>query len=230
MSTFKVRKIDARSGEVFLYDEIGASIWGGGISAKSVVDEVNALGKVDRLYLRINSPGGDVFDGLTIFNFLQRHPARIEVDIDGLAASIASLIAMSGSEIRMAQNAMMMIHDPWTVAVGSADEFRKKADLMDQVKSNLIGTYANRTALDAGRVAELMSAETWMTAEDAVTLGFADSATEELQIAARFDLSVFRNAPRRLTAKSQEPVGNSIYRAKIAAMRDRAKACGAIPQ
>jgi ATP-dependent Clp protease protease subunit len=92
--------------------------WFGGMSAKTFVTELQKLGKVDVINLHINSPGGSVFDGVAIYNSLKSHPARIEVDVDALAASIASVIAMAGDEIRIAENAMMMIHDPTGVAIG----------------------------------------------------------------------------------------------------------------
>jgi ATP-dependent Clp protease protease subunit len=218
MSGFKVRAVGKKSAEVYLYDEIGASMWGGGISAKSVADEIKSLGQVETIQVRINSPGGDVFDGLAIYNTLARHPAHVETHIDGMALSIASVIAMAGNEVHMAENAMLMIHDPWTVAMGSADEFRKKADLMDQVKGNLVDTYARRAGLPAEQIAALMSEETWLTAKDAQHLGFVDEIAEELQLAASFDLSRFRNAPKA----AGERTGRNIYRAKIREIADRA--------
>ena len=226
---FKARKSDSKTGELFLYGDIGDSFWGDGISAKMVVDEVNALGKIDRLMVRMNSAGGDVFDGLSIYNFLSRHPAHVEIDVDGMALSIASIIAMAGKEIRMANNAMMMIHDPWTMAVGSAQDLRKTADLMDQVKGNLINTYADRSGMNAVRVSELMSEETWLTAEQAVVEGFADKITGELQIAARFDARRFRNTPNGVGGAAPQQLGINLFRAKIAQMGERAKACGAVP-
>ncbi len=228
MSGLKVRKVGTKAAELYLYDEIGDSGWGG-ISAKAVVDEIRALGQVDTLQVRINSPGGDVFDGVTIYNTLARHPAKIETHIDGMALSIASVIAMAGAEIHMAENAMMMIHDPWTFAMGSAEDFRKKAELMDQVKGNLVATYVKRTGLEAEKVADLMAEETWFTANDAKQLGFVDVVTEEMQIAAKYDLSRFRHAPPQ--AAVTRPAGNSIYRAKLAEIGQRARRiCGDRPQ
>lgn len=225
---FRIRAVGKKAAEVYLYDEIGG-MWGG-ISAKQVADELKALGKVDTLQVRMNSPGGDVFDGVAIFNTLKRHPAAVEVHVDGMALSIASIIAMAGDQIQMADNAMMMIHDPWTIAMGSADEFRKKADLMDQVKQNLVDTYAARTGLDTGRISALMSEETWLTAKDAEQLGFADSVTEALQVAAKFDPSRFRHAPAHLVATAPHEARGNVYRAKLADLERRAKAFGAFPR
>jgi ATP-dependent Clp protease protease subunit len=193
-----------RSGEIWLYDQVGADPWFGGISAKSFADELNKLGKVDVVNLRINSPGGSVFDGLAIYNTLARHPARIEVDVDGVAASIASVIAMAGDEIRMASNATMMIHDPYGMSAGSAQDMRKTADLLDQIKGQIVDTYANRTGKDATALADMMANETWMTAQEARQHGFSDATTEEQRIAAYVDLTVFnfKHPPKRADANA----------------------------
>jgi ATP-dependent Clp protease, protease subunit len=222
MPNYRMRLSGSKNGEIYLYDEIGQGFFGGGISAKQFADDLNALGKIDTLNVRMNSPGGDVFDGLAIYNTLKRHPANVIVDVDGMALSIASVIAMAGDTINMAGNAMMMIHDPWTIAGGTAEDFRKQADLMDQVKGNLVSTYANRTGMNDGEIADLMSTETWMTAADAVKSGFADAVTEDLDLAARFDLTRYRNAPKALKAAPARGT-NDLYRAKIAAMGQRAR-------
>ncbi len=184
-----------KRGEIWLYDQVGEGFFGG-MSAKTFTAELNKLGQVDTVNLHINSPGGSVFDGVAIYNALKNHPARIEVDIDGIAASIASVIAMAGDEIRMAGNAMMMIHDPYGMSMGGAAEMRKTADLLDQIKNVIVDTYAKRTGESAGTIATLMADETWMTATDALQLGFADSTTDDQRIAACFDLSMFKHPPQ----------------------------------
>ncbi len=229
MTKFKVRMAAPKTGELFLYDDIGESGWGTGIGAKQVADDLKGLGKIDTLMVRINSPGGSVFDGVAIYNVLARHPARIEVDIDGMALSIASVIAMAGDEIRIAKNAMMMIHDPWTIAMGSADDFRKQADLMDQVKGTLVSTYADRTRQPVEKIAALMSDETWFTAADAVEFGLADIVTEEQKMAAKFDPARFKNAPKDFAAGAEaRPVANP-FRAKLTDMQRRATHYGISP-
>lgn len=227
MSNFKVRMAGSKTGEVFIYDDIGAGFFGG-IGAKQVADEINALGKIDTLNVRLNSAGGDVFEGLAIYNFLNRHPAKVIVDIDGMALSIASIIAMAGEEIRIADNAMLMIHDPWTMAVGSADDFRKQADTMDQVKDSLVGVYASRTNRDRAQLSDMMAEETWMTAAEAVDMGFADQVTENLKIAAKFDAKRFRKSPKNFGIKVDDPPSN-LFRAKLSDMQRRAKAYGVVP-
>jgi ATP-dependent Clp protease, protease subunit len=223
MPNYRVRMAGSKAAEIYLYDQIGGGFFGGGISAKQFADDLKDLGKIDTLNVRVNSPGGDVFDGLAIYNTLKRHPANVIMDIDGMALSIASIIVMAGDEINMAKNAMMMIHDPWTFAGGTAEDFRKQADLMDQVKGNLVTTYADRTKMDAQEIDDLMAAETWFTADDAKANGFVDSVTEDLALAARFDLTHFRNAPKLLAKVSPRPAPSDLFRSKIAAMTSRAK-------
>lgn len=211
--------------ELYIYDFIGE--WLGGISPKQIADDLKAAGKIDLINVRINSPGGDVFDGITIYNLLKRHQARVEVDIDGLAASIASIVAMAGDSVRMAANGMFMVHEPMSGQFGNADDMRKKADLLDQVQENLISTYAAKTGISDARLAELMAAETWMTAAQAAQEGFVDAVTAELKMAACFDLSRFKNAPRQ---RGSEPRANE-FRARLAANADRVrKICGVSPQ
>lgn len=189
-----------KRGEIWLYDQVGEGFFGG-MSAKTFVQELNKLGQVDTVNLHINSPGGSVFDGVAIYNALKNHPARIEVDVDSVAASIASVIAMAGDEIRIAANSMMMIHDPYGMSMGNADDMRKTADLLDQIKGVIVSTYAKRTGETESSIAKLMHDETWMSADDALRLGFVDSITEEQRIAAclgtAFD--AFKHPPKTFT-------------------------------
>ena len=195
---FKAR---GSTGEIWLYDQIGDSFWGDGVSAKTFQKELSALGKVTTLNLHINSPGGDVFDGIAIYNQLKAHPARVVVDIDGLAASIASVIAMAGDEIRIAGNASMMIHNPHGMAIGDSTEMQRTAALLDQVKGQLVGTYAARTGIVRAQLEAWMDDETWLTADAAVQHGFADLVTQEQRVAASFGLLAhFRNTPPALKA------------------------------
>jgi len=182
-----------KSAELFIYDFIASY---GGVSAKRIADDLKAIGKVDVLNVRLNSFGGEVFEGYAIYNQLKRLPARVEVDIDGAACSIASIIACAGDTIRMAKNAMYMVHDPAGGAWGTAADLRKTAGLLDQVRGQLVDTYVARTGLNALTVSDLMTAETWMTAADAAENGFVDQVTQELQMAACADLSKFTNVPK----------------------------------
>jgi ATP-dependent Clp protease protease subunit len=196
-------------GEIWLYDQIGSNFFGEGMSAKEFQKQLSGLGKVDTINLHINSPGGDVFDGFSIYNLLAQHPAKIIVDVDGVAASIASIIAMAGDEIRVAKNATVMIHNPRGFAAGDEVEMHRVAALLKTIKGNLVETYRDRTGNKSEQIAAWMDDETWFTAEAAVENGFATSVTRETAVNACFGLmNDFRNVPeamkRRMQAKQPE--------------------------
>lgn len=195
-------------GELLLYGTIGnGTWWEDEVTPKQFRQDLDALGDVKEIRVFINSDGGDIFAGQAIYSMLKRHKARVTVYIDGLAASIASLVAMAGDTVYMPRNAMMMIHNPWTIAVGTASDFRKLADDMDRIRESLIVAYRDKTGLDREKLVEMMDAETWMTAEEAVELGFADEIEESRKLAAavvngrlvingqEFDLGRFKNPP-----------------------------------
>lgn len=188
----------AGRGEIYLYDVIGEG-WFGGISAKQFAADMKAMGAVSTIDLRINSDGGDVFEGRAMHALLAQHSARIVVHVDGLAASIASLIAMAGDEIRMAEGSYMMVHEAWGVAVGDASEMERMRDLLRSVSGTIADTYAARTKNDRTKVDEWMAAETWFTAAAAVDAGFADVVDEPVKAAASVrEPGRFRNLPADL--------------------------------
>lgn len=191
-------KAAAGVGEISIYDEIGA--WG--ITAKAFSDELKALGAVSRINLSINSPGGSVFDGIAIFNMLKRHKASITVRVDGIAASIASAIAMAGDTILMPENSMMLIHNPSSIVVdGEADELRALAEALDKIKESMVSIYASRTSLDPAEIETIMTNETWLSAAEAVEKGFADKLEAAMKAAAHFDLKGrFENVPAALAS------------------------------
>src|SRR5690606_5098984 len=190
--------------EILIYDEIGENWWGEGISAKRFAEELSEI-KASRIDVRINSGGGSVFEGNAIYNALVRHPARVETYIDGIAASIASVIAMAGERIHIAANAFIMIHNPHGVVWGEAVDMRKMADTLDTVRGSLVGTYARRTGQDTAQIEAWMDAETWFNAEEAIEQGFADEIVEGQEIDARIAASLvsYRNLPPALVATLQ---------------------------
>ena len=187
---FEVKNLTETSADVYIYDEIGEGMFGGGISAISVIDQLKALGSRE-LNVRINSPGGSVFEGVAIYNALARHAGEVTTHIDGIAASIASIIAMAGKRVLIAENAMMMIHNPWSFAGGDSAQMRKTADVLDQIKETLITTYATRTGIERESIARMMDEETWMTASEAVAQKFADESVAGVKAAACFDLKSY---------------------------------------
>lgn len=204
--------------EVMLYDEIGYF----GISAKDFADELNAL-TAPTIHLRINSPGGDVFDGIAMANAVRAHPSRVITHIDGLAASAASIVALAGREVHMADTALLMIHNAWTLAMGDTHEMAKTAATLAKIDSSLVTDYQRRTGASAEQVRAWMDAETWFSAEEALASNFIDTmvtpTTEEQAAAeealAAFDLSVFTHTPERFAAarRSTEPTKRDAERA-----------------
>lgn len=194
MASWYAIRARGNGAEVAIYDEIGAH----GVSAKGFLAELGALPEGTPLDLRLNSPGGSVFDAVAIHNAVQRHAGRVTVWIDGIAASAASYIAMAGDEIVMPQNAFLMIHDPSGLVMGTAADMRAMAEALDKVGGSLAAGYAAKSGRPFEEIAALMAAETWLDAAEALALGFADRLVEPVRIAARFDVGRFRNAPPAL--------------------------------
>lgn len=159
--------------ELFLYDIIGNDMFGG-ISAKDFASQLTDLKDAKSLDIRINSPGGDVFDGLAMYALINNFKGTKTVYIDGLAASIASVIAMAGDKVVMAPEAELMIHSAWTVSQGNSQDLRKMADQLDSADAKIQAIYERKTGMDKAALDELMKAETWMSADKAVEMKFAD--------------------------------------------------------
>lgn len=185
--------------EVYLYGQIGESWFGDGISAKRFADDLKAVPNVKTIDVRINSEGGDVFDGKAIYTLLLQHKANVVVWVDGLAASAASFIAMAGNEINISEGGFMMIHNAWTVAAGNSEDLRRTADLLESVSTSIRDTYTARTKRSTDEVQNWMDAETWFTGAQAVEFGFADKMVENLKAAASVrDPGRFKNCPTEL--------------------------------
>lgn len=167
---------------ISIYDEIGFF----GVNAADFKRTLDDYGPVAEINLSLHSPGGAVFEGLAIYNQLKNHPATVNVHIDGIAASIASLIAMAGDSITMPENAFMMIHKPWAVSKGDAEKLRENADLLDKVEKTLISAYRDQTGLSDDDLSEMLAAETWLSGPEALELGFATSIAEPIEAAASF--------------------------------------------
>lgn len=174
-----------RAGEVFIYGYItGYKLLDNDVEPKEFKDEIDALGDIETLYVRINSPGGNVFAGNAIYNILKRIDAEVIVTIDGLAASAASVIAMAGDRVVIAKNGVLMIHDPWALAVGNSKELRKVADTLDTIHKGLVAVYQEKTGLPKDEIIAMMEQETWMDAETAKKKGFVDMIDETKDVAA----------------------------------------------
>ncbi|MFP3979162.1 ClpP-like prohead protease/major capsid protein fusion protein [Marinobacter sp. KMM 10035] len=213
---FSIKALANASVEIFIYGDIGDSWDDESTEAATFVKELAAL-KTDAITLRINSPGGSVTDGLAIYNALKRHPATVTTEIDGLAASISSLIAMAGDTVNMASNALFMVHAPWGGAYGNSTDLRDMADVMDKFASAMAAGYADGTGKDATEFMAMMAdgKDHWFTAAEAEAAGYVNQVTEALPIAASiektFDLTRFpkfaKQTPTAVTAalETEEP-------------------------
>lgn len=178
----KIQNKSATKAEIILYAGIGQDWWGDGsmISAKSFSDELKKLDPtVSEIILRINSPGGDVFDGVAIYNRLKQHKAKVTVYIDGLAASIASIIALAGDEIHIGEGALYMIHLPWTFSMGNRMDLDNTVNRLMDVEEQMISIYSKKTGLDRAEIKAMLEAETWMGADEALEKGFVTAKVED---------------------------------------------------
>jgi len=189
----------AGRGEIYLYGAIGLSWFGDGVSAKQFAKDLKDLGSVSAIDLRINSEGGSVPEAEAIYTHLVEHKATITVHIDGMAASAASFIAMAGNEILISDSGFVMIHEARMMEYGTADDFRRAADLLERTTDKIIKKYATRTKNSEDKIRDWMKAETWFIGEEAVTNGFADKVVENLKVAAVLaDPSKYKHPPSAL--------------------------------
>lgn len=168
---YKIKNERDGSCEILLYDLIT-----GGYSAQAIISQLKGT-QATSITLRINSDGGDVFEAIAIYNYLKGTGAEINVYIDGLAASAASVVAMCG-KVHMPRSSMMMLHNPWGAVQGDSGEMRAMSDVLDKVKACIADIYAAKSGLSVEKVSELMGKETWLTADEAFTLGFCDEVLE----------------------------------------------------
>jgi ATP-dependent Clp endopeptidase proteolytic subunit ClpP len=184
---FEIQNKTEDQADVFIYEEIGA--WG--VTAKNFVDAFRTI-KAGRVNLHINSPGGSVSHGVAIHNFLNGSEKEIIVHIDGIAASIASVIAMAGDKIIMPDNALMMIHEVVVSTFGRADDHKKAAEVLEKINEQIADIYATKSGKDKKEVRQKMADETWFTGKEALEYGLVDETTESLKAVASLDLEKFQ--------------------------------------
>ncbi len=186
-----------REATVYLYDVIGADYYGG-ISAKEFVPQFSAL-DADVIHLRINSPGGDVFDARAISAAIAAHPAEKIAHIDGLAASAATYVAMAADTVKMAQGAFFMIHNAWTLAMGNANDFDETAALLRKIDGSIRADYAKKTGIGDEQLKTWMNATTWFTADEAAQQKFIDEIVDApASPKSAWNLAAYGNAPAEL--------------------------------
>jgi len=209
--------------EIAIFDDIGPS-WLGLIGAQGFKQDLEALGNVSEIRVLINSHGGDVSEGTAIYNLLKDHRAKVTTEVVGMAASIASLIFEAGDVRRVAENAALMIHLPWTITVGDEQDHEKQLQLLKSAGVQSAKTYAARTGNSEEQILEWMKAEKWIWSDEVVGLGFADEVIPNKAMAARFNPAVyaFKNAPEeRLRALFEEFERNNRSRELSSAERPR---------
>lgn len=178
LDKWQPRAAEADGNVISVYDVIGEDPWTGeGITTRRVAGALRAIGK-GPVTVNVNSPGGDMFEGLAIYNLLREHPAEVTVRVMGLAASAASVIAMAGDKIEMGLGSMLMIHNSWGLVMGNQNDMREAADTFAEFDAAMADIYAARTGYDRDEIAAMMDAETWLRAERAIETGFADATFE----------------------------------------------------
>ncbi|WP_445354547.1 head maturation protease, ClpP-related [Microbulbifer sp. EKSA008] len=185
--------------DIYLYDYIG--YWD--MTAKDFARDLKALGDVSKINLHINCPGGDVFDGTAINNLLKDHKAEVETWIEGIAASMGSVIALAGDTVHIAENAYYMVHNPSASARGDERALEKTKSLLAKVKTTMIGLYSSRSGMSDEEVSQVMDDETWYTGAEAVEAGFATDTTTAIEMTASFSadhLNQFKNTPQAISA------------------------------
>lgn len=214
---FKIEN-KADKSEVWIYEQIGEDFWdGSGITAKGFQKELAGI-KASQIDLHINSPGGLVFDGITIYNLLKQHPANVTTYIDGLAASIASVIALAGDRVVMAENALFMIHKASGMVFGNSDDMRDFAEKLDKVNGSIATTYTSKTKKEETEINEMMKAETWLTAKDALDAGFIDEISGDADMSACVKFipvmqkAKFQRIPEDIVAKKEKPDARTLER------------------
>ncbi len=204
---------EEKSAELILYGSIGSDEYWDDISDKAFKQDIENLGDVENITLHINSPGGSVFSAVAIANTLKNHKAKITANIDGLAASAATIITSACDTVKMPKNALFMIHNPITFAYGNNQDMQKTLEMLNKVKNSIIETYLNKAKTDKETLSELMDNETWMSAEEAKEYGFIDEILDEnvekevienklIINNMAFDISRFKNFKEK---KNREP-------------------------
>lgn len=188
-SWYKIQsKASAEMVDVYLFNEIG--MWG--VTAQDFINDIKEH-KEQPMNLHVNCVGGDVFDGMAIYNVLLKRTQKTTVYVEGIAASMGSVIALAGDEVIMSENSLLMIHNAWGGTMGEADDMRKYANILDKLSDESADIYVKKTGLSLEEVKDMMDEETWLNAEEALEYGFVDSISDAIKVAAKVDVSKFKN-------------------------------------
>jgi len=169
---------DEKIPSIDIFDMIGSDWFGDGFTAKRMSAALRSIGEDSDVVVNINSPGGDIFEAATIYNLLAQHKGHVSVNILGLAASAASVIAMAGDSVKMSKLGFLMIHNSWSVVMGNKDDLREAANVLEQFDASILSAYTARVTLDEKKIVKMMNEETWIGADDALEFGFVDEVVE----------------------------------------------------
>lgn len=199
---FSVNMASENNAEIRIYDVIGWP-W---VEADAFLEKLSRI-DAERIKIRINSPGGDVFDGTAIYNAIKDHPAYITTKVEGLAASMASIVALAGDQCEISKSAFFMIHNPWSFSIGDKNDMEKAAKLLDKIGLSMAGIYSKKTGKNTSEILAMMDDETWFSGQEAMDTGFMDDVSKSGSSSARFNLSMYSRAP-----KSEEPNKRDVER------------------
>ena len=185
---YNIQNKASETADIYIFDEIGMY----GVTAQDFIGEIKEL-KNTPINLRINSLGGDVFNGMAIYNVIKKREAKTTVYIEGIAASIATIIALGADEVVMSENSLFMIHNAWGGTMGDAKDMRKSAETLEKISTELTEIYMKKTGLSYDVVSNMMDEKTWLNSEEAYELGFVDTISDAIKIAAKYDVSKFKN-------------------------------------
>jgi ATP-dependent Clp protease protease subunit len=182
--TIVAEKKDENVPCIDIFDVIGSDFFGDGFTAKRMSAALRSIGEDKDVTVNINSPGGDVFEAATIYNLLAQHKGNVTVNILGLAASAASVIAMAGDTVKISKIGFLMIHNAWSIVMGNKDDLRTAADWLAKMDKSILTAYASRASIDESKISKMMNNETWIGADDAIEYGFADEVIETKKVPA----------------------------------------------
>lgn len=225
-----IRAANSDDATISVLDVIGYDYWEEGVTAKRIAAALRSIG--DRpVTVNVNSPGGDMFEGLAIYNLLRDHPQKVTVNVLGIAASAASVIAMAGDDVRIGRGAFLMIHNAWVIAGGNRHDMREVADWLEPFDEAMADIYATRTGLSAKEVAKLMDAETYLSGKTSIEKGFADEYMDgdQLTVDPKDANALALRAERRLDLMAQKAGISRAEARQIAAELKSGGKRGAVP-
>ncbi len=216
MNDFRV-EMAGNSPELYVYGDIGDDF--DGVTSEQFARALDTVRKAPELSVRVNSPGGDVFEAYAMFGALKRYSGKVTMHVDGLAASAASYLIMAGHRIKMAENAMVMIHEPYSIAKGTASQLEGRVTMLRKITGTVVDAYSKRTGQSPDDVLSMMAAETWLDARESLEKGFADEIVGSMRVAAHVDAKRFTKTPARLLVSDGQLVQE--YRKRLAAFQPK---------